>query len=220
MERADDKANYLQAVQALYLELRGGGLVLSPLDADRIRAWRDAGVPLELVLQGIRAAHKAWASGGRRMRPFTLRSAERHVAELAAGFERRGGALRSAGAAAPPAPAGAGPLPRCVARLEARLLGSPPPARAAYAAALAFLARRAGSTNGLDAILHDADERQALAYLHALPRPEQRRLARDARAEAGPRAGMPRRSYRAMLRAHLCDAARRHGGLLRPSDLT
>ncbi|WP_373045594.1 hypothetical protein [Vulgatibacter sp.] len=222
MSSAADNARYIETVQSLYLQLRGGGLVLAPIDTDRIRSWRDGGVPLDLALQGVRAAHKAWASGGSRMRPFALRSAERYVAELAAGWERKGGAHAAAPqqAAPPRARAAGGPLPRCIAGIEARLHGGGPAARAAYAAALAILAPRAAATAGLDAVLHAADEAQALAYLHALPRPAQRAVATACRAEAGARAGVPRRSYRAMLRALLCDAARAHGNLLRPSDLT
>ena len=208
MATPSDNAAYLHAVQALYLELRGGGLTLSPIDTDRIRAWRDAGVPLELALSGVRAAHAAWAAGGNRLRPFSLRSAERHVQELAAGFERRGGAMQSAA-----------PAPRAQRReapIAHRRDAGTPAARAAYTAVLAYLEGRDAGPETLLA----ADEIQGLAYLRALPRPEQRAIARATCRHAGPRAGVPRRSYRAMLRALLCQAAREHGGLLRPSDLT
>lgn len=205
-----DNAAYLHAVQALYLELRGGGLTLAPLDTDRIRAWRDGGIPLELALNGVRAAHAAWAAGGSRMRPFALRSAERYVQELAAGWERRGGAMASPQQAPPPAA-----RPPRFQRLELRQASGSPAAQAAYAAALAWLGARTPSPEAL----LEADEVQALAYLRALPRPAQRAIARAARGHAGARAGVPRRSYRAMLRALLCEAAREHGDLLRPSDL-
>jgi hypothetical protein len=200
-----DNAGYLHAVQALYLELRGGGLTLSPLDTDRIRAWRDAGVPLELALNGVRAAHKAWASGGSRMRPFALRGAERYVQELAAGYERRGGAMQAAA-----------PAPRSPSRLETRREAGSPAARAAWEAVLAFLEGRASDPDALLA----ADEFQGIAYLRALPRREQRALAHAVFRHAGARGRVPRRGYRAMLRALLCEAAREHGGLVRPSDLT
>lgn len=224
MSGAPDERAYLLAVQELYLGLRGGGLTLSPLDVERIRGWWQAGIPLDLALQGVRAAHAAWAAGGSRLRPFALRQAERHVAELAAGWERRGGARHGVGrreapvAREPTDRPGSDRLARCIGRLETRGAGGPPAVRAAYEAAVDRLRRSASLP--LDTALLAADEAQAFAYLRALDRPTQRRLAQRARAEAGPRSGMPRSSYRAMMRATLREAALRHGGLIRASDLT
>lgn len=218
-----DAIRYLQTVQQLYLELRGGGLMLSPLDVDRIRAWRDAGLPLELALQGLRNAHKAWADGGRgsRARPFALRNADRYVAELAAIHDRRSpGGPRHQHAVQPAAsPSSSEPLPRRIAAaLATRLGGARGAARAAYEKAIATLAAAPPALE-IDRVLLAADEALGLAYLLALPRPERRPLVAAALREAGPRAGIPRRSYRAMLRSCLCEEARRHGNLIRPSDL-
>lgn len=226
---------YLAAAQQLYLELRGGGLFLSPLDTDRILAWRNGGLPLELVLRGIRAAHKAWSDAGRisRARPFQLRHAEKYVEELAREHARRfpGGfpspdappgsreqplpepgseSREPPGMAGAPAPAGSG-IQQIARHLLERLDSSHGATRASYEAALAAV------IGGLDLLV--ADELQARAYLSALPRAEQRRLSFSARLESGPRAGIPRTSYRSMLRACLWEAARMHGQLLRPSDL-
>lgn len=99
------------------------------------------------------------------------------------------------------------------------MAGAAPAVRAAYAAARAVLAG-SGPDAPLDAAIAAADEAQAFAYLRALDRRTQRAVAQGARREAGSRAGMPRPGYRAMLRAHLLEAARAHGGYLRPSDLT
>jgi len=84
MARSKEDARYLEEAQALYLELRGGGFTLSPVDSDRIRSWRDRGLPLELALQALRGAHASWLGSGRaaKARPFSLQSVEPFAEEL------------------------------------------------------------------------------------------------------------------------------------------
>lgn len=208
---------YLEVVQARYLALRGGGLTLSPLDADRIRAWRDRGVPLELALLALEHAHQERQRGGRagRARPLSLRQVEAHVAALHEGYARRSGALPvpADGVANTVVTRGA-PAPQMV-RLLAQAVG---PGAMAYAAALHALEGAAGLAP--DEALREADDAQGLAYLRALSREEQRALGRIARAGAGPRGDVPRAAHRATLRTFLFEAARNHGGLRRPSDLS
>ena len=48
-------ADYFRAVERAFLDLRGGGLVLSPADWELVCRWKERGIPLETVLSGIRA---------------------------------------------------------------------------------------------------------------------------------------------------------------------
>ncbi|HEY0840911.1 MAG TPA: hypothetical protein VGD74_12045 [Vulgatibacter sp.] len=100
-----DPGAWLETARDRYLQLRGSGLVLSPLDADRLRGWRDRGLPLDLVLHGLELAHASWIGAGRAnaSRPFPLWAAERHVEELARGWERRAPSSDPVEAAQPPA---------------------------------------------------------------------------------------------------------------------
>ena len=47
--------DYFRAVERAFLDSRGGGLVLSPADWDLVCRWKERGIPLEVVLSGIRA---------------------------------------------------------------------------------------------------------------------------------------------------------------------
>jgi hypothetical protein len=48
--------NYFTEIEECFLRRRGGGLLLSTLDWALIETWKDAGIPLEVVLRGIDAA--------------------------------------------------------------------------------------------------------------------------------------------------------------------
>lgn len=225
-----DRLRYHDEVRDLYLALRGSGLCLSPLDADRIDRWWRDGVPLPLVLEAVREAAARHRGSGRAAArwPFRLRLAESLVEERFAGYVRRSGVVprREPDPGIPdgdaPEAAGATPegaLGRIAAALRERAASAPAPAAAAYLAAARVLDGAAGGGDRLDRVLALADGVQAVAYLRALPREEQRRLARGAAAAAGPRGHVPRAAHRATLRVHLGLAARRHGGLERPSEL-
>jgi hypothetical protein len=223
-----DRVRYHDEVRELYLALRGSGLCLSPLDAERIDRWWREGVPLPLVLEAMREAAARHRGSGRAAarRPFPLLLADALVEERFAGYVRRSGVVPR------PAPDRAGPpgaeappaveenvLPRIAGSLRERAAAAPAPAAAAYLAAARALEDAAGTGERLDRLLARADGIQAVAYLRALPRDEQRRLARGAAAAAGPRGHVPRAAHRDTLRVHLGLAARRHGGLERPSEL-
>lgn len=98
MNRLDDftgdggNAAFLSTVAARYLELRGAGLVLSSLDAERIRNWAERGVPVELALRSLERARDRWRAGGRarRRRPFPLRLAEQEIERELGKRKRRG----------------------------------------------------------------------------------------------------------------------------------
>lgn len=201
---------YVDAVGSHFLRLRGGGLTLSPVDADRIRAWHDRGLPMELVCAGLDAAHKALRDSGRARRPFHLRFADRWVEELAASWERR-----SLPPFESPRPREGG-LERLLRAVREKEAASEGPCRAGWSAAAHALRRLADDPA---AALVEADVAQAHAYLLALPPADRLPLVRRTMETLGGRRGVPRRTFRAMLRASLHAAARRHGNLVQPSDL-
>jgi hypothetical protein len=88
----DPEAQYFQAVEEYFVGLRGDPLMLSNADWLLIRRWRRAGIPLRIVLRGIRDALDAHAhSWGRGRKIGSLRYCER---EVGAARERWHRALR------------------------------------------------------------------------------------------------------------------------------
>ena len=85
--------DYFRAVERAFLDSRGGGLVLSPADWDLVCRWKERGIPLDVVLSGIRATF----SGKIRV------SARMPLGECARAVEAAFDAkrVRQAGAAAP-----------------------------------------------------------------------------------------------------------------------
>lgn len=65
---ADPEAAYYQAVEEYFVSRRGEPLVLSNADWHLVRKWRQAGLPLRVVLRGIRDALDAHALGWSRDR--------------------------------------------------------------------------------------------------------------------------------------------------------
>jgi hypothetical protein len=65
---ADPEAEYYQAVEEYFVSRRGDPLMLSNADWNLVRKWRLAGVPLRVVLRGIRDALDAHARGFSRER--------------------------------------------------------------------------------------------------------------------------------------------------------
>jgi len=66
---ADPEAAYYQAVEEYFVSRRGDPLFLSNADWHRVRKWREAGLPLRIVLRGIRDALDAHSHGWSRDRP-------------------------------------------------------------------------------------------------------------------------------------------------------
>ena len=56
MTTADPEAAYYQAIEEYFVSHRGDPLFLSNADWHLIRKWRQAGIPLRIVLRGIRDA--------------------------------------------------------------------------------------------------------------------------------------------------------------------
>ena len=64
----DPEASYYQAVEEYFVSRRGDPLFLSNADWNLVRKWRLAGLPLRVVLRGIRDALDAHAHGWSRDR--------------------------------------------------------------------------------------------------------------------------------------------------------
>lgn len=112
--------DYVRAVEGTFLGLRGGGLVLSPADWDLVCRWQERGIPLEVVLGGIRATFSGKIRASSRM----------PLAECARAVEAAFGAKRArqAGAAAP-SPVSDADSGRRYEQLAGRLrVWTPPPA--------------------------------------------------------------------------------------------
>lgn len=91
----DPEAAYYQAVEDYFVSRRGDPLILSNADWSLVRKWRTAGVPLRVVLRGIRDALDSHAQGWSRDRP--VRSLAYCAAEVAAARERWERALSAGG---------------------------------------------------------------------------------------------------------------------------
>ena len=65
----DPEAEYYQTVEEYFVSRRGDPLFLSNADWNLVRRWRLAGLPLRIVLRGIRDALDAHAHGWSRDRP-------------------------------------------------------------------------------------------------------------------------------------------------------
>lgn len=218
-----ERIRYLEELRDLTLAVRGSGLCLSPLEVDLIDGWWADGVPLAMARDAIQEAALRHRASGRAVarRPFPLRVAAPLVEERFGAYVRRSGAVaRREDVGATEArlePSAARSSAVLAGLLHARVSESAGPIAAAYRAA-ALASTKAGDAPP-DRVLAAADDAQARAYLQALPRAEQRQVARNAVRDAGPRGHVPRAAHRATLRVYLGIAARRHGRLDRPSDL-
>lgn len=66
----DPEAEYYQTVEEFFVARRGDPLILSNAEWNLVRKWRLAGIPLRVVLRGIRDALDAHAHGWNRDRPI------------------------------------------------------------------------------------------------------------------------------------------------------
>ncbi|MGD2114214.1 MAG: hypothetical protein PVG07_04115 [Acidobacteriota bacterium] len=144
---------YFQAIEGVFVELRGAPLLLSPKDWQTARDWHREGIPLDLVLRTLeevferrRERGEDSAVGSLRYCNRAVRAAWKRVRELtevAAGQPGGGAAGRSPGSSADPAL----DLP---ARLDAlaRALPEDLPGRESLAARIRGLAPPAGEASG------------------------------------------------------------------------
>jgi len=100
----DAEAAYYQAVEEYFVARRGDPLFLSNADWNRVRSWRLAGLPLRIVLRGIRDALDSHAHGWSRDRkvkslaycePSVEAAGERWRRALALGAEEGEDAARA-----------------------------------------------------------------------------------------------------------------------------
>ena len=89
--------DYFRTVERAFLDFRGGGLVLSPADWDLVCRWKERGIPLDVVLSGIRATFSG------RIRVSSRMSLGECARAVEAAFDAN--RVRRAGAAAPGGPA-------------------------------------------------------------------------------------------------------------------
>ena len=86
---ADPEAAYYQSIEELFVSLRGDPLFLSNADWHLVRKWRQAGIPLRVVLRGIRDALESHAHGWSRDRKVgSLAYCAREVEEARERWER------------------------------------------------------------------------------------------------------------------------------------
>lgn len=95
--------DYLQAVEAHFVALRGKGYALSGRDVGRVLAWQAEGVPLRVVLQALDDEARRRGPGlTRGSRPLTLGSFARTVRERSESWAARRVSVED-GPGAPPA---------------------------------------------------------------------------------------------------------------------
>ncbi len=106
----DAEAEYYQTVQDVFVSHRGDPLWISNADWFRVRGWRVRGVPLRIVLRGIRDAFEGHAQSWARARKVaSLSYCEAHVEAAIDRWQR------ALGEGAPP------PAHEALARLADRL---------------------------------------------------------------------------------------------------
>ena len=209
--------DYGAVVSEYFLGLRGGGLMLSPLDEEIVADWERRGLPVAVVCRGLRRGLEQHAENGAGRKPRSLRALRLAVEDEWRAYRSgrvgdapppagEDGRLRAArgGAGAPPGGAtdgGARParrLPRRLARAHAgRGGGVRPLARA-----------RRGARRGRPRASSPPGSRALAAARSG------RRSAARVRLLAGPRPrGASRRAYRDALRAPPRSTPRAAAGL-------
>lgn len=161
-ESVEREARYFQAIEEYFISRRGDPLLLSNADWTLMRSWRQAGVPLRIVLRGVADAFEAHAHSWARDRKV---GSLRYCAdEVERAFDRWQRALAGG---VDPSPEQA--LPALTERLADRLGELP--------AELALV--------GADVLAGLAGPRPPGAELEAWLRQHEERLLEAARAELG-----------------------------------
>ena len=181
-----EDVTFIDLVGEAFLETRGAGLMLSPVDVELLRRYEAAGIPPAVLVRGIlRAAERRRYHG--KPPHLSLGALKRTLDAEVRRFQS--GQVRGL---APP------PSAELLDRLLALAREAPlPEERKAYRAA--YRAACAGDP---------VREPAALAWLQALPRPVQRAVASELRRTLGARlANQPREEYREQLRNALVNDA-------------
>jgi hypothetical protein len=192
--------SYAALVSEFFLQLRGTGLLLSPLDQELVAEWERRGVPASVVCRGMRRGWEGLAQDRApgAAPPRSLRALRGFVEEEWRAY--RDGRVGDGGAPEPEADAARRRLSAARALL----------ADAEDAAAL--LPSDVASLHDLELALRAVDDLLLHRWILSLPRPERAALGPRCRLLAGDRVRRARRSaYRETLRTHLFEAARRAG---------
>jgi hypothetical protein len=214
---AGSDLTYQAVVAEYFLGLRGGGLMLSPLDQELVAEWEKRGLPVAVVCRGlsrgVEELLRRRAPGAGSAAPRSLRALRFSVEE--AWSEQQ---ARSIGDAPPPPASETGFATARLAAARARLLeastGAPPAWAPGYRGALAALSAPypGAALAQVEAAIAAADARLLAAWVSSLERPRRASLGPRLALRAGPRArGASRRAHRETLRLHLLDAAREAG---------
>ena len=204
--------SYAALVSEFFLQLRGTGLLLSPLDLELVAEWERRGVPASVVCRGMR---RGWDDLVRdrppgAAPPRSLRALRGFVEEEWRAY--RDGRVGDGGARGPEADAARARLAAARAALAGSAEATGGERRDAYRAAAATLPDDAASLQDLEVALRAADDLLLHRWILSLPRPERAALGPRCRLLAGDRTRRARRSaYRETLRTHLFEAARRAG---------
>jgi hypothetical protein len=174
----DPEAAYYQAVEEYFVSRRGDPLFLSNADWNLVRRWRVAGLPLRVVLRGIRDALDAHAHGwGRERKVGSLAYCEREVEAARERWERALALGRSEGLDAAAALRG-------FARDLERASGLGPRARALAVEIAGELRERAGGRLE-DVTAWLAGREARLLEAIGAEEGEERRVALEAEVDAG-----------------------------------
>ena len=204
--------SYAALVTEFFLQLRGTGLLLSPLDQELVSEWERRGVPAAVVCRGMR---RGWDDLLRERAPGaapprSLRALRGFVEEEWRAY--RDGRVGDGGAPGPEADAARARLGAARASLAGSAAATAGDRSDAYRAAAAALPGDASTLDALELALRAADDLLLHRWILSLPRPERAALGPRCRLLAGDRTRRARRSaYRETLRTHLFEAARRAG---------
>ncbi|OGD19012.1 MAG: hypothetical protein A2W03_13395 [Candidatus Aminicenantes bacterium RBG_16_63_16] len=149
------RSRYFQGIAAAFFRLRGAPFVLSSGEMVTIAGWEQAGIPLDVVLEGVRRAHE----NSRRARPApgrlsSLSYCDREVRRAFQEYRDR----RVGGTRAPVArSAKAGRAREAVERFLEAGAGETGYLREVYEQALTLLSRKAIREEGLETLEADAE---------------------------------------------------------------
>jgi hypothetical protein len=207
--------SYQLVVTEYFLGLSGKGLMISPLDQELIADWERRGLPVAVVLRGLRNGMEDHLQ---RRAPGASAPRSLRALRFAVEDEWKAFTLRAVGDAPPPPSTETAAAEARLAAARRRLTeadeGAPPAWRTGYREALGALgAGYPGSAlERVEAAIAAADARLLSAWLVSLDRPRRASLGPRIALRAGPRSrGASRRAHRQTLRLHLLDAARSAG---------